>query len=182
MIPRTTVLLTNGAFLRRRCFQLKDYIERNQAMDERPMRNQGQGGGNTVGGATTLDQGRTMEQAKTTANQAMDQAKTTANQVMEQTKATANQAMDQAKTMARNIGDQAAAAAADPGATAQELARRAREQATVAGDVLYRQGQRAGEYLTQNVNEYPLAALLIAGMIGYGMAYLIHSQWQSQGS
>ena len=158
-------------------------------MDERPMRNQGQGGGNTVGGVTTLDQGRMMEQAKTAANQAMDQAKTTANQVkttanqvMEQTKATANQAMDQAKTMARNIGDQAAAAAADPAATAQDLARLAREQATVAGDVLYRQGQRAGEYLTHNVNEYPLTALLIAGMIGYGMAYLIHSQWQSQGS
>ena len=62
------------------------------------------------------------------------------------------------------------------------LWRRAREQANVAGDVLYRQGQRAGEYLTQNVNEYPLTALLIAGMIGYGMAYLIHSQWQSQDS
>src|SRR4030081_2756952 len=120
MIPRTTVLLTNGAFLRRRCFQLKDYIERNQAMDEQPMRNQGHAGGTTGGGVTTIDQGRMMEkaktagnqamdQAKTTANQAMDQAKTTANQVkttanqvMEQTKATANQAMDQAKTMARN--------------------------------------------------------------------------------
>lgn len=38
----------------------------------------------------------------------------------------------------------------------------AREQATAAGDVLYRRGQRAGEYLTQNVNEYPLTALLIA--------------------
>src|SRR5882762_9101646 len=158
MIPRSTVLLTNGAFLRRRCFQLKDYIERNQAMDEQPMRNQGHAGGTTGSGVTTIDQGRMMEQAKTAANQAMDQA----------------------KTMARNIGDQAAAAAADPAATAQDLARLAREQATVAGDVLYRQGQRAGEYLTHNVNEYPLTALLIAGMIGYGMAYLIHSQWQVQ--
>jgi len=125
-------------------------------MDEQPMRNQGHAGGTTGGGVTAIDQGRMMEQAKTAANQAMDQA----------------------KTMARNIGDQAAAAAADPAATAQDLARLAREQATVAGDVLYRQGQRAGEYLTHNVNEYPLTALLIAGMIGYGMAYLIHSQWQ----
>jgi ElaB/YqjD/DUF883 family membrane-anchored ribosome-binding protein len=182
MLSQLPVLLTNGAFLGARCFQLKDYIERNQAMDERPMRNQGHAGGNTGGGATTLDQGRTMEQAKTTAAQAMEQVKTTANQAMEQAKTTAGEAMEQAKTMARNIGDQAAAAAADPGATAQELARRAREQANVAGDVLYRQGQRAGEYLTQNVNEYPLTALLIAGMIGYGMAYLIHSQWQSQDS
>ena len=125
-------------------------------MDERPMRNQGHAGGNAAGGTTTLDQGRTMEQAKTTANQAMDQA----------------------KTIARNIGDQAAAAAADPAATAQDLARKATE----AGDVLYRQGQRAGEYLTQNVNEYPLTALLIAGMVGYGLAYLIHSQSQGRSS
>jgi len=36
------------------------------------------------------------------------------------------------------------------------------------------------EYLTQNVDEYPLAALLIAGMIGYGLAYLIHTRWQNQ--
>jgi hypothetical protein len=169
MLFQLLVLLMNGAFLRRRCFQLKDYIERNQAMDERPI-------GNTVGGTTTLDQGRAMEQVKTTANQAAEQVKTAANQAMEQAKTTANQAMDQAKTMARNFGDQAAAAAADPAGTAQDLARKATE----AGDVLYRQGQRAGEYLTQNVNEYPLTALLIAGMVGYGLAYLIHSQSQRQ--
>ena len=138
-------------------------------MDEQPMRQQGHMGSHTGGGTTTLDQNRTQQQSGSTANQVMEQAKTTANQ-----------AMEQAKTMARNIGDQAAAAAADPTATAQELARRARDQAGAAGDVLYRQGQRAGEYLTQNVNEYPLTALLIAGMIGYGLAYLVHSQWQVQ--
>jgi hypothetical protein len=136
-------------------------------MDERPMRDQGHAGGNTGGGTATLDQGRAMEQAKNAANQAVEQVKTTANQ-----------AMDQAKTIARNIGDQAAAAAADPAATAQDLARKATE----AGDVLHRQGQRAGEYLTQNVNEYPLTALLIAGMVGYGLAYLIHSQSQGRSS
>ena len=151
-------------------------------MDEQPIRQQGHMGSNTGGGTTTSEQNRTHSTAANTANQAMEQAKTTANQAMEQAKTTANQAMEQARTMARNIGDQAAAAAAaaDPGATAQELARRAREQAGAAGDVLYRQGQRAGEYLTQNVNEYPLTALLIAGMVGYGLAYLIHTQWQGQ--
>jgi len=80
----------------------------------------------------------------------------------------------------RNIGNQARAAATDPNATVQELARRAGEQAGAAGDVLYRKGQRTGEYLTQNINEYPLAALLIAGMIGYGLAYLIHTRYRWQ--
>jgi ElaB/YqjD/DUF883 family membrane-anchored ribosome-binding protein len=117
-------------------------------------------------GATTLDQNRGQQQSGTT------------DQALQQAKSTANQAIDQAKTMARNIGEQARAVAADPNATAQELAKRAREQAGAAGDVLYRQGQLAGEYLTQNVNEYPLTALLIAGMIGYGLAFLIHTSWQ----
>jgi ElaB/YqjD/DUF883 family membrane-anchored ribosome-binding protein len=87
----------------------------------------------------------------------------------QQQSGTTDQALQQAKSTA------------NPNATAQELARQAREQASAAGDVLYRQGQRAGEYLTQNVNEYPLTALLIAGMIGYGLAFLVHTSWQGQG-
>jgi hypothetical protein len=87
-----------------------------------------------------------------------------------------DQAREQARSTARNLGEQARSAMADPGATAQELTRRAREQAAIAGDALYQQGTPAGEYLTQNVNEYPLVALLIADAIGYGLAYLIHSQ------
>ena len=90
-------------------------------------------------------------------------------------------ALEQAKAMARDVGEQARAAAADAGATAQDLARRAREQATAASDALYQQGMRAGEYLTENVNEYPLTALLIAGAIGYGIAFLIHARWQTTG-
>ena len=99
-----------------------------------------------------------------------------AHQAIEQAKTTANQAIEQAKTVARNIGDQARAVADDPGAAAQDLARRAREQATQASDMVYRQGQRAGEYLTENVNQYPLVALVMAGMIGYGLAYLIYTR------
>lgn len=93
----------------------------------------------------------------------------------------AGTSLDQARTMARNLGEQARSAMADPSATAQELARRAREQAAMATDAVYQQGTRAGEYLSRNVNEYPLAALLIAGAVGYGLAYLIHTQWRNSG-
>jgi ElaB/YqjD/DUF883 family membrane-anchored ribosome-binding protein len=82
--------------------------------------------------------------------------------------------MEQAKTMARNVGDQARSLASTATSTAQDLARRAREQTSVATDT-------AGEYLTRNVNEYPLTALLVAGAIGYGLGYLIHSGWTSEG-
>jgi hypothetical protein len=85
-----------------------------------------------------------------------------------------------AGSTASNLGEQARSAIGEAGATAHELAQRAREQASMATEALYRQGTRAGEYLTRNVNEYPLAALLIAGAIGYGLAYLIHTRWHSE--
>jgi vacuolar-type H+-ATPase subunit H len=97
---------------------------------------------------------------------------------IEQARQIAGDTMEQARSTARNLAEQARSAIADPGATAQELARRAREQAATASDVIYQQGTRAGEYLSRNVNEYPLAALLIAGAVGYGLAYLIHARWQ----
>jgi len=65
--------------------------------------------------------------------------------------------MEQAGSMARNLG----------------------EQASAATGALYQQGTRAGEYVSRNVNEYPLPALLVAGAIGYGLAYLINTQWRN---
>ena len=65
--------------------------------------------------------------------------------------------MEQAGSMARNLG----------------------EQASAATGALYQQGARAGDYVSRNVNEYPLPALLVAGAIGYGLAYLIHTQWRN---
>jgi len=83
--------------------------------------------------------------------------------------------LEQAKTIARNVGEQARSMASTATDTAQDLARRAREQT----DTLYQQGTQASEYLARNVNEYPLTALLVAGAIGYGLGYLIHSGWTS---
>ena len=91
-------------------------------------------------------------------------------------------AIGAATEIARNVGEQARSAAATTTATAQDLARRAREQAAPAANAIYEQGARAGEYVTRNVHEYPATALLIAGAIGYGLAYLIHSGgWSSLG-
>jgi hypothetical protein len=82
--------------------------------------------------------------------------------------------VNQATTMVRNVGEQVWSAASNAGGTAQELARQARDQ--VSG--MMNSSTRAGEYVTRNVNEYPLAALLIAGAVGYGLAYLFHNSWQ----
>ena len=99
--------------------------------------------------------------------------RTQAGKIMEDT-------MEQARTAAANAGEQVWSAAANVGATAQDLAVKAREQTAMATDMLYQQGSRASEYLTRNVNAYPLTALLLAGALGYGMAYLLHRSWASE--
>jgi len=78
--------------------------------------------------------------------------------------------INQAVSAAGDMTDQARSMAADAGSRAHDFARR-------AGGSLYDQGARAGGYLTRGVDEYPFTALLVAGAIGYGLAYLIHNQW-----
>jgi hypothetical protein len=46
----------------------------------------------------------------------------------------------------------------------------------MASDALYQQGVHAGKYLTRNVHEYPFQAVLVAGLIGYGLGLLIHTR------
>ena len=53
--------------------------------------------------------------------------------------------------------------------TAERLSRRAREQTA-----------RVGGYITRNTHEYPLGALLTAGLIGYGLGFLIHRSWSNK--
>jgi len=57
---------------------------------------------------------------------------------------------------------------AEPG-TAEMLVQGARQQTS-----------RAGEYLAGTVYEYPFEALLIAGLIGYGIGFLVHRDWSSE--
>src|SRR4029450_13704641 len=65
--------------------------------------------------------------------------------------------------------DRAQAAEAIQGVAA-EVGNKVAQAATTA----YQQGARAGGYVSQYTAEQPLTALLIAGAIGYGLAYLIH--------
>jgi hypothetical protein len=55
----------------------------------------------------------------------------------------------------------------------QELAQQTREQVS-----------QTGEYLARHVQEYPFGALLIAGLVGYGIGYLIHGastqEWRNR--
>ena len=73
----------------------------------------------------------------------------------------------------RDAGEGNASAEAVEQTTA--IVRNIGNQASAASGAVYQQSARAGEYVTRNVNQYPLPALLIAGAIGYLTAYLMHT-------
>jgi ElaB/YqjD/DUF883 family membrane-anchored ribosome-binding protein len=85
--------------------------------------------------------------------------------VLHDLQASAGEAMDKATDLAR----QASRAGVE---TVTEVSGMARDVASQA----YQQGTRAGGYVSEFVREQPLAALLIAGAVGYGIAYLIHQR------
>ena len=96
----------------------------------------------------------------------IDQAKP----VLRDLRESAGAAMDKAADLAQkasNAGVQAVDAI-------QGVARDVGNQTSQAVTSAYRQGTRAGAYVTRYAAEQPLTALLIAGAIGYGIAYLIH--------
>jgi hypothetical protein len=60
-----------------------------------------------------------------------------------------------------------------------------RKRGPVAGTAerLSRQTQeQTARYLTRNTQEYPFEAVLVAGLIGYGLGFLIHRRWSSKPS
>jgi hypothetical protein len=83
------------------------------------------------------------------------------------------------ETAAGTISDlagQARSAAVEAANTIQGAAIETGKQASGAAAEAYRQGTRASEYVSRSTAEQPLLALLIAGALGYAIAYLIHGR------
>jgi ElaB/YqjD/DUF883 family membrane-anchored ribosome-binding protein len=145
-------------------------------MDDRPT-------GTDTGGKIPSDANNTADKAKPALDQHkgdMPEAQRAAGDVLTQAKDVAGEVISKAKTAAgdfieKNLGEDALKQVAeDLGGQAQDIARRARDQAGVAAQNVYQQGSRAGAYLSQNAQANPVSAVLIAGAIGFGLAYLIH--------
>jgi len=94
-------------------------------------------------------------------------------------RASGGEAMDKATARkASTVGGQAVARAGDvieqAGDAIQGAAREAGNRASQAATTLCQQGGRAGGYVSRYTADQPLTALLIAGALGYGLAYLIY--------
>ena len=85
-----------------------------------------------------------------------------------------------ARYTGHHAGEGAGSAMTKAGETAQDIATRAREHAAPAAQAVYDRGARAGQYVTRNVHNYPVTALLIAAAVGYGLAYLLHGGSQRE--
>lgn len=73
-----------------------------------------------------------------------------------------------------DLADRARSAAVDASNSIQGAAMEAAKQVGGAAAKGYEQGARASQYVSRNTAEQPMLALLIAGAIGYGIAYMIH--------
>jgi ElaB/YqjD/DUF883 family membrane-anchored ribosome-binding protein len=116
------------------------------------------------------------ERMAAAAGEATDKAKTAVQQGIEQTKARLPD-LETATATVKDLAEQARSGAVRASAALQDAARQAGTQVNDAATTLYQQGSRAGNYLRERTNEQPLAALLIAGAIGYLLAVAIRRRW-----
>jgi vacuolar-type H+-ATPase subunit H len=76
----------------------------------------------------------------------------------------------------RDLAAQAQTAAVQMGGTLRDAATEASKQAANAAGKAYEQGTQAADYVSRSTVQQPLLALLVAGAIGYAIAYMIHSR------
>ncbi len=113
---------------------------------------------------------KTAQNAGSMAGEAAKQASASMQGTLDQGKAMIQDAQASAAGLARQASEAGSQAMAQAG----QVAREAGNQATQAATNLYQQSSRAGDFITQYAAEQPVTALLVAGAIGYGLAYLIH--------
>jgi ElaB/YqjD/DUF883 family membrane-anchored ribosome-binding protein len=117
-----------------------------------------------------MDQSRAREIAKDATEQVGNTVNETAQRVGEQVQP----ALDQAKAAVQDLANRASETGRQAMDRAGEFIEGAAPQASQVASNLYDQGSRSGEYVRQYAAEQPLAAMLIAGAIGYALGYLIH--------
>ncbi len=109
-------------------------------------------------------------QTKESVRDAVDRGKP----MLHDLQASAGEAVDGATDLARKASTAGVQAATQASDAIQGVAREVGSQTGQAASAIYQQGARAGGYVSEFTAERPLAALLIAGVIGYALAYLIH--------
>ena len=77
---------------------------------------------------------------------------------------------------ASDLAGKAQTAAAEAGGTIRDAASDTVKQVSDAAAKTSKQRGKAADYVSRNTAEQPLLALLLAGAVGYAIAYMIHSR------
>ena len=119
-----------------------------------------------------MDQPRAQEIAK----DAAEQGRKTANEAAQRVGDQVQPALDQGKAAVQDLANRASAAGRQAADRAGEFVESVAPQARQMASNLYDQGSRSGESVRQYVPQDPLVAMLIAGLIGFTLGYLIRGR------
>jgi ElaB/YqjD/DUF883 family membrane-anchored ribosome-binding protein len=127
---------------------------------------------NTVPTAKHSAEEETMDKewAQEVAKSAAEQARKGANEAGPDVQST----LDRTKSMAQDQANRASEIGGQTMRRAGEFIEGVAPQAKEVASNLYDQGSQSGVYVRQYISQQPIAALLIAGAIGYTLGYLIH--------
>ena len=117
-----------------------------------------------------MDQQRDREIAR----DAGQQAGKTANEAVQRVGAEVQPALDQGKAKVQDLANRASEAGSQAVGRAGEFVEGVAPQAKQVASNLYNQGAQSGEYVRRYAAQQPLTAILVAGVIGYTLGYLIH--------
>jgi ElaB/YqjD/DUF883 family membrane-anchored ribosome-binding protein len=119
-----------------------------------------------------MDQTRAREIAK----DAAEQAGKAANEITQRADAEVQPALDQGKSAIQDLASRASEAGSQAMGRAGEFIEGVAPQAKQMASNLYDQGSRSGEYVRQYAAQDPLAAMLVAGVIGFTLGYLVRGR------
>jgi ElaB/YqjD/DUF883 family membrane-anchored ribosome-binding protein len=119
-----------------------------------------------------MDQSKSWEATKDAAEQASRAANEAVQRVGEQVQPT----LDRGKATVQDLANQASEAGRQVADRAGEFIESATSQLRQAGSNLYDQGSRSGRYVREYAAQQPVTALLIAGLIGFTLGYLVRGR------
>jgi len=119
-----------------------------------------------------------MDQSKPreTAKNAAEQASQTTNDAVQRIGEQVQPALDRGKAAVQDLANQASEVGRQVSDRAGEFIDGASTQARQVASNLYDQGSRSGEYVRQYATEQPVTALLLAGLIGFTLGYLVRGR------
>jgi ElaB/YqjD/DUF883 family membrane-anchored ribosome-binding protein len=126
--------------------------------------------------AYTLEEKMDQARARETAKEAAEQTDKTANEAAQRVGEQVQPALDQGKSMAQDLANRASEAARQARDRTGEFVESVAPQARRVASNLYDQGSRSAEQVRQYAAQDPLAGMLVAGVIGFALGYLVRGR------